>query len=596
VLCGQTTELSNLSLKEVLQQLSRPRADQSASGHPLEVGGAAYAHGIGFRGDALWILDLDGKAVRFTGAVGVDDRCGGMPMVRFLVEGDGKTLRQSAMLTVGQPAERFSVELAGVKQLKLWVMNRGDAEKSDVDLLEPVISHTGLPPSPHATSWAQNVAPPQAFWSVALRPPMGWNSYQAFGSSVTEDEVIKNADYLVKHLLPAGWNTVVVDYRWSDADAAHHSRNGNGGPLVADSYGRLLPAPNRFPSAADGHGFKALAARLHAMGLKFGIHVMRGIPRQSVAQNTPIEGSTYHAADAANTRSACGWCADMWGIDGNKPAGQAYYDSIFRLYASWDVDFVKDDDISYPYSASEIACVLEAIDKTGRPMVLSLSCGETPVTQASHVVRHANMWRVSSDFWDQWSALNHSFDLAESWQGWGGPGHWPDFDMIPFGHLGIRCFDGESSPNDRWTRFTKDEQTTLMSLWCLQASPLMLGGNLPDLDPWTLDLLTNKDAIAIDQDPLGKPAVWMMKYNWGGQVWLRELSGGGKAVGLFNRGKENATITLNPADIGLDGKYIVQDIWGKKTQGILETAQRWTLPPHGSVLLKLMPETGAAQQ
>ena len=436
-----------------------------------------------------------------------------------------------------------------------------------------------------------NAASGPEFWKWAPTPPMGWNSYDAFGASVTEGEFLANADYVAKHLLPYGWNIVVVDYRWSDAGAANHSRNGNGGPLAADAYGRLLPAPNRFPSAGDGQGFKALADRIHAMGLKFGIHVMRGIPRQSVKENTPIEGSAFHAADAANLKSRCSWCGDMWGINGATPAGQAYYDSVFRLYASWDVDFVKVDDISSPYSAAEIECVRKAIDKSGRPMILSLSCGETPLSKASHVARYANMWRVSSDFWDRWGALNHSFDLAEAWRGVGGPGHWPDFDMLPFGHIGIRCIDGESSPYDRWTRFTEDEQKTLMTLWCLESSPLMIGGNLPDLDTHTLALLTKKEAIAIDQDPLGKPAVLVLKAPSGASVWLRDLNDGSKAVGIFNRTNNAISMALNLRDIGLTGKFSARQIWEGKDIGMMEGPREWTIPSHGALLLKLQPSS-----
>jgi alpha-galactosidase len=582
-----TIPLESLPLTRFLQQSSKPRVDQSAGGKSLSVGGRPFPRGIGSRANSVWTLQLDGKANLFTGSVGVDDHCGGKPTIRFVVGGDDQPLWKSAYLNVGDSPEHFSIKLAGLSRVRLWAIARGDVASADADWISPVIDYAGHAPTPLSSTWAQNVGPRQAFWEWAKTPPMGWNSYQAFGASVTQAEVLSNASYMQKHLLSFGWNICVIDYRWSDADAAKHSRNGNGGPLVADAYGRLLPAPNRFPSASDGHGFQRLAARIHAMGLLFGIHVMRGIPRQSVANNTPIEGSAFHAADAANIHSTCGWCGDMYGIDGTKPAGQAYYDSIFRLYASWGVDFVKVDDISYPYSAAEIACVRETIDKTGRKMILSLSCGETPLSQAAHVVRNANMWRVSSDFWDRWTSLNHSFDLAEAWQGYGGPGHWPDFDMLPFGHLGIRCFDGESSPRDRWTRFTQDEQTTLMSLWCLESSPLMVGGNLPDLDEWTLNLLTNSDAIAIDQDPLGKPAAWAVKYRSGVSVWLKDLSSGAKAVGLFNRGDRAASASLNTQDIGLGGKYAAHDVWHKKDLGPLAESTEWSLPAHGSVLLKL---------
>ena len=173
-----------------------------------------------------------------------------------------------------------------------------------------------------------------------------------------------------------------------------------------------MPAPNRFPSAADGKGFKPLADQIHAMGLKFGIHVMRGIPRQSVKANTPIEGSEFKAADAANTGNICPWCPDMFGVDAAKPAGQAWYDSIVRLYAAWGVDFIKVDDLSSPYSTREIEAIRRAIDRCGRAIVFSTSPGETPVSEAAHVETHANMWRISGDFWDNWDALNHNFRSA----------------------------------------------------------------------------------------------------------------------------------------------------------------------------------------
>jgi hypothetical protein len=235
-----------------------------------------------------------------------------------------------------------------------------------------------------------------------------------------------------------GWNYVVIDYRWSDPGANRHEVHAPGDPLTMDPYGRLLPAPNRFPSSSDGKGFKPLADQLHAMGLKLGIHVMRGIPRQAVEANTPIEGSSAKAADAADIRSRCAWCADMWGIDGTKPAGQDYYDSIFRLYAQWGVDWVKVDDLSNPYHDQEIEAIRRAIDHSGRPMVFSVSPGETPVAQADHVSHHANLWRISADFWDNWQPLNHVFDLISAWQEVGGPGRWLDCD--PSAATGQRNF------------------------------------------------------------------------------------------------------------------------------------------------------------
>jgi hypothetical protein len=362
---------------------------------------------------------------------------------------------------------------------------------------------------------------------------MGWNSYDSFGDSVTETEILANARYQREHLLAHGWNYLVVDYRWYDPGAHDNNPNGRAGAeLSADEFGRLLPAPNRFPSAADGKGFKRLADQIHAMGLKFGIHVMRGIPRQAVKANTPIEGSDFRAADAADTNHNCVWCPDMFGVNATQPAGRAWYDSILHLYAGWGVDFIKVDDLSAPYSASEIEAIRSAIDKCGRAIVFSTSPGETPLSEAGHVQTNANIWRISGDFWDNWRSLDHNFDLLAAWRGHAAPGHWPDADMIPLGSIGQRSVGGS-----RMTRLTKDEQITMMSLWVLAPSPLMLGMNLPQNDQWTLSLLTNDEVLAVNQDVLGVQGIRISQTNRL-EIWVKDLSGGAKAVGLFNRGPE----------------------------------------------------------
>jgi hypothetical protein len=434
-----------------------------------------------------------------------------------------------------------------------------------------------------AAGAAERAAPEPAHWKLAPTPPMGWNSYDAFGSSVTEDEVLANARYLKQHLLAHGWNHVVVDFRWADATAADYPPNGIGGPLVADAFGRLMPAPNRFPSAAEGRGFAPLAGEVHALGLRFGIHVMRGIPRQSVAANTPIEGSEFRAADAADRRSVCAWCPDMWGIDAGTRAGQDWYDSIFRLYASWGVDYVKVDDLSPPYRKAELEAIRRAIDRCGRPMVLSVSPGGTPVAESGHVARHANLWRISRDFWDEWGDLDEAFDLVARWQGVGGPGRWPDFDMLPLGRIGIRSVGG-----DRRTRFTRDEQVTLVTLWALGPSPLMLGANLPDNDAWTTSLITNDEVLAVNQDPLGRPARRVSRHG-GAEVWLRELHDGAKAVGLFNRGEEPVRVALRWSEAGLTGALAARDLWRREPRGTFEGRLALPVPAHGAALLRLSP-------
>ncbi len=427
---------------------------------------------------------------------------------------------------------------------------------------------------------------------IALTPPMGWNSYDAFGDAVVESEVITNAQWLKQHLLPLGWDTVVVDFRWYDSKA-DGIRVQNPEGVVLDEFGRCMPATNRFPSAMNGPGFKLLADQIHAMGLKFGIHIMRGIPRRAVEQNLPIFGSDFRASQAAlpvgDPARECKWNRDMYGVDATTPAGRAWYDSIAKQYAQWGVDFIKCDDIANlqkdpnVYAESEVQALAEGIRATGRSIVLSLSPGPALVKTSTHLNQYANMWRISGDFWDNWKALNHNFDLFANWQTNGSVGHWPDGDMIPFGHICLRNCDVRP---DRWTRFTRTEQVTLMSLWCIAPSPLMLGMHLPDNDDWTTALLTNPEVIAVNQDKLGKQAQRTTIPGLAAEVWTRKLADGSLAVGLFNRTGKPIKVELNWADLGFKSAPKVRDLWLRKN---LEKAKIFTteLAPHASVLLQV---------
>src|SRR5690606_8397450 len=271
---------------------------------------------------------------------------------------------------------------------------------------------------------------------VAQTPPMGWNSWDCYGAAVTEDEVRGNAEYMAKHLKDCGWEYVVVDIQWYEPGAVS-SRYRPFVPLCMDDYSRLVPAENRFPSARGGRGFKPLADYVHSLGLKFGIHIMRGIPRQAVHNGGRIKGTNVTARDIAHTNSICPWNTDMYGVDASKEGAQAYYDSLFELYAEWGVDFVKVDDIAasrlYGSHLEEIRLIRRAIDRCGRPMVLSLSPGPAPLEHADFFAEHANMWRMTDDFWDKWPLLLDMFDRCKKWEGKSRPGAWPDCDMLPLG-------------------------------------------------------------------------------------------------------------------------------------------------------------------
>ncbi len=334
---------------------------------------------------------------------------------------------------------------------------------------------------------------------VALTPPMGWNSWDCYGASVREDELLANARYMAEHMKQFGWEYIVCDIQWSEPGAINSAYRPFA-PLCMDEYGRLIPAENRFPSSRGGAGFRPIADQIHAMGLKFGIHIMRGIPRQAVHAGCPVLGTDVTARDIAHPSSICSWNTDMYGVDCTKYGAQAYYDSIFALYASWGVDYVKVDDICVtegakdPYSGkSEIECIRRAIDRCGRPMVLSLSPGPALREQAEHLAEHANLWRMTGDLWDNWFQLSEMFDRCRTWQGVGHPGAWPDCDMLPLGHIGIRSV--EHGRFDRMSLLTHDEQITMMTLFCLFRSPLMMGGELRDNDEWTLALLTNPEVL-----------------------------------------------------------------------------------------------------
>jgi hypothetical protein len=417
---------------------------------------------------------------------------------------------------------------------------------------------------------------------------MGWNSYDSFDDSVKESEVVAQAQVVKDSLLKLGWSYIVVDFRWYDPNAPASDQNSTTNPLTMDANGRLLPAVNRFPSATGSNGFKPLADQIHAMGLKFGIHIMRGIPRQAEQANSAILGSAYHAQDAADTVNVCTWNRDMYGVKGDTAAGQAYYDSIFELYASWGIDFVKVDDMirnvaPINYHRAEVEAIRKAIDKTGRPIVLSLSPGEMQPSDAAHLSANANMWRMANDFWDSWSQLDYAFTLADRWKMVAGPGHWPDEDMLPVGHLGPRAPIGGANRN---SNFTQTEQTTMLSLWALLPSPLILGNNLTEMDAFTTGLLTNEGMIAINQDPLGA-AGKRLRQQGSQEVWVKPMSDGGVAVGLFNRGAAAATMSVTFAELGLTGDHRISDVWQKKDMGVGAGPLSASVPSHGSVLFRV---------
>lgn len=420
------------------------------------------------------------------------------------------------------------------------------------------------------------------------KPPMGWNSWDCYGAGVTEDELLGNAEFMRDRLKQYGYQYVVCDIQWYEPAAKGNVYN-NFTDLCMDEYSRLIPAVNRFPSSANGAGFKPIADKIHSMGLKFGIHIMRGIPRQAVHRNTRIYGTTARARDIASQFSLCPWNTDMYGVDTEKRGAEEYYDSIFKLYASWGVDFVKVDDIANtefspqnPYSAEkEIEMIRAAIDRSGRDMVLSLSPGPAPLNKAEHLSENANMWRISGDFWDRWDKLLNMFSLCEKWYPYVKDGSFPDCDILPLGKL---CIDGSYMGDmGRDSGFTKEEQKTMMTLWAVFRSPLFFGGELRLTDNYTLSLVTNPEVINVNQNS-EKP---LFVYNKGGiAVWQTKIENC-TAVAVFNLSDEEKHYKLSFSDLGIENVRAVRDLWARKDISKCENDVSVSLKPHSSEFFEI---------
>ncbi|MDR1787563.1 MAG: glycoside hydrolase family 27 protein [Treponema sp.] len=422
--------------------------------------------------------------------------------------------------------------------------------------------------------------------TLAAVPPMGWNSWDCFAAAVTEAQLLENAAYMRDRLLPFGWEYLVCDVQWYEPLAG----TGRGeyvpfAELCMDSCSRLVPAENRFPSAAGGRGFAPIAEKIHGMGLKFGVHLMRGIPRQAVHARMPVTGVGISADRIADPSSICKWNSDMYGVDASKPGAQDYYDSVFALFASWGIDFVKVDDICNtnmyphaPYSGrAEIEMIHKAIAACGRPMVLSLSPGPAPIGEAWHLAEHANMWRITDDFWDRWDLLKDMFRRCELWQTHGGPGSWPDCDMLPLGRIGM----GFRQP--RHTLFTRDEQRTMLTLWCIFRSPLIMGGSLPETDEWTLSLLTNRAVL----DVLIKgSAPRQIRRTDQEAIWRSTAEDGAVNLALFNIDDTARTVSCPLAALGLKDCGVL-DLWSGAALGVFHDRIEAALPPHGAALFRL---------
>jgi hypothetical protein len=423
---------------------------------------------------------------------------------------------------------------------------------------------------------------------LAPTPPMGWNSWDAYGFTLTEAEYKANAEVLAQ-IKDAGWTYAIVDMGWYMAKPLGEKTADQDHQL--DANGRVIPAVNLFPSAANGAGFKPLADWAHAKGLKFGIHIMRGIPKEAVAKNMPIEGTSYRTSEAADVGDTCSWNDGYYGVKDNA-AGQAYYDSAMKLYASWNVDYIKIDCIAdHPYKGAEIRQVHDAIKKSGRDIVLSLSPGPTNIIHAGEVGQYAELWRIADDQWDGWdfkpadwpNGILTGFRKLAEWHAYAKPGNWPDADMLPFGSLTPHPGWGEPRPS----RLTPDETRTWFTLWAVARSPLMLGANLTKMDASLKALVTSKDVIAVNQTAWESYPVEGLKQT-DARIWVALTGSREKPVAnvaAFNLSDKPMTVTATWKDIGVKGSALRDLFTGKKKPA--GNGVNATLPAHGSAIWRV---------
>ncbi|HOX59214.1 MAG TPA: NPCBM/NEW2 domain-containing protein [Candidatus Paceibacterota bacterium] len=633
----ETVWLSSLDLTPIVQGWGQPQADKSVTGKPLSIGGKRFERGLGTHTDSIIRLQLNGGAEKFSAFVGVDDAAtSDQATLSFRIIGDSKVLWRARGVKRGQPPRKVEVDLKGVKMLLLLADSRGSinfghANWADAKFLvtgarpvivgapkEEAVILTPKPPRTPRINGARifGVRPGHPFlftipatgdrpmtfavdnlpagltvdsktgqiqgriekpgtyrvtfrasnllgdtWrpfkivcgdTLALTPHMGWNSWYVWENHVTDKIMREAADAMVSSgMINHGYQYVNIDDCWS-------AKPGATDPTLIgeprDEWGAVNSNP-RFPN------MKALTDYIHSKGLKAGIYTSPG-PLTCAGH---IGAYQHEAIDA-------------------------------QRFAEWGYDFLKYDWCSYRTVATNPSLTQlqwpyramgDLLRKQGRDIVLNLcQYGMGKVWEWGKEVG-GHSWRTAGDlggsFYGIPSALfRDGFDVysGNELHKHGGPGGWNDPDYLLLGYLSN--WKGQTVP----TPLTPNEQYTHFSLWCLVAAPLIFSGDITRLDDFTLNILCNDEVIEVDQDPLGKPGR-RVAIDGDLEVWARDMEDGSKAVGLFNRGEEPATVVAKWAELGLEGKRIVRDLWRQKDLGSCEGEFKAEVPRHGVVLVRL---------
>ena len=422
--------------------------------------------------------------------------------------------------------------------------------------------------------------------SLVLKPPMGWNSWDCLGWGATEIEVKAAANYMAKNLKHLGYEYIVVDMLWYGDNEAISFENFVHETIPVrptyniDKFGRLWPDKKRFPSSVNFKGFKPLADYIHKLGLKFGVHLLRGIPWQVFNDTMTIEGTNINAATIAQPDKGCEWYDGFYGVDMAKSGAQEYYNSVFKLYAEWGVDFVKADDIT---NVPELVAISKASRLCGRDIILSVVPDDLPIKALQENV---HMARTGADFWDVWEMLKRGFPVANKAVKNQIPGFWPDLDMLPVGKLGLKI--SYKGPNARISNYTKDELHTLLTLWYIARMPLMIGGYLPQTDAYSLKLLQNKEALEVNRNSKNNRQI---KFKNAHIVWAADIpQSENKYVAFFNQWESIEPIkpSISWKQLGLNGThYKVKDLWNNKELGEFKDGFSAPIVAHGAGLYKI---------
>lgn len=418
---------------------------------------------------------------------------------------------------------------------------------------------------------------------IAPKPPLGWNSFDSYGVYLHEKAALANLEAMGEHLAPYGYEYFVIDNGWFGEyvlkPGTLYPLEKHASDVRINEFGHVIASKTYFPG-----GLKPIIDRCHELGLKFGIHMMRGIPRKAYDQNLPIKGTPYRARDIADTnpKNNCTWCLYNYGVDMTKPGAQEWYDGLIQHLADMGVDMIKYDDI-VPFPA-EVEAVAKAIAKTGKPILLSLSPGGQVDPAAIKSFQMAHMLRVTKDVWDEAHYLDECFDAWGKWTGKQADNFWIDMDMVPFGQLLMMSPEIEVAGDDneaavrlagkgyrRWQQFSQDQMFTFITLRALSASPLMIGGDLPTLDGFSLRLLTDPDMLACNQNGvMGK----LVSAQDGIEVWMTpEKRRPDKGwIGVFNRTDVVKRVTLDKSFLGLTKNATLTNIWRGRKQHKLTSA------------------------